>query len=539
MAASSERSSYDYIIVGGGIAGCVLASRLHEKLPAVSILLLEAGKEAIGHPLTNAPLACFGIHHSDLDWDFSTVPQPHLNNRICYQAAAKALGGGSSINYATWLRGPKVDYDRWAKLVGDDRWSYDKLLPYFEKVGHTNGNDGVIKTRSTSASHDDRKYPLREIVRKAWESAGLQYNPTPNDGDPRGITELVENWLEGQRQFAHRLYNLDGVDVLTEAAAARILISAEKRAEGVQLLDGRTFHAHKEVIASSGAFNTPKLLLLSGIGPKEELQKHGIQQLVDAPEVGRNFHDHPAVALIWKLKDENLRLPMSAIGTNPAFGLGLPADWVVFSGMDKDLISAALAKDGLAASDEEYLLDGSNCYTETLNVYAPAGAVHAGMDIPFDGLHISTPVLGMLPTSRGSITLSSSDPTAAPQIDPNYFATELDRVMMRNGVKKALQAFEEWADLNVTEVPPEGYPALSVKSTDEEIDARVRRVANTFFHPAGSCAMGKAVDADLRVCGVDGLRVVDASVLPTPIAAHYQYCIYTLAERAADCIVQG
>jgi choline dehydrogenase-like flavoprotein len=152
---------------------------------------------------------------------------------------------------------------------------------------------------------------------------------------------------------------------------------------------------------------------------------------------------------------------------------------------------------------------------------------------------MSTPVLGMLPTSRGSITLSSNDPTAPPRIDPNYYATELDRTMMRAGIRRALQVFQESTalkDVIDTEVAPEGYPVLTTKSSDDEIDARVRRVANTFFHPAGSCAMGKAVDSELRVYGVDGLRVVDASVLPTPVAAHYQYCIYTVADRAADFI---
>ncbi|CAI7596745.1 unnamed protein product [Penicillium manginii] len=529
MAETSSTSSYDYIVVGGGIGGCVVASRLNEKLPDASILLLEAGKDPVGHPLTSAPLACFGIHHSDLDWDLLSVAQPHLDNRVCYQAAAKALGGGSSINYATWLRGPKVDYDRWAKLVRDDRWSYENLLPYFERYG---GSDSVIKTSSTSHSHQDRKYPLRDLVRSGWESEGACHNSNPQKGDPLGITELVENWNEGRRQFAHKVFDLDRVEVLTEAPTARILLSETnsgtktQRAKGVQLLDGRTFYARKEVIASCGAYNTPKLLLLSGIGPKEQLKQHGIHQVVDAPEIGRNFHDHPAVALIWKLKQEKLGLPMSAIGGNPAFALGLPADWIVFAGLDKN-------------QEGQCLLDEKNCFTETLNVYAPAGAVHADMDIPFDGLHMSTPVLGMLPTSRGSITLSSNDPTAPPRIDPNYYATELDRTMMRAGIRRALQVFQESTalkDVIDTEVAPEGYPVLTTKSSDDEIDARVRRVANTFFHPAGSCAMGKAVDSELRVYGVDGLRVVDASVLPTPVAAHYQYCIYTVADRAADFI---
>ncbi|KAJ5584164.1 uncharacterized protein N7459_003964 [Penicillium hispanicum] len=532
MNEASHKTSYDYIIVGGGIAGCVVASRLREKVPAASILLVWS--KPAKTPLTILSPA-YRLH-------------PHLDNRACYQAAAKALGGGSSINYATWLRGPKIDYDRWAKLVGDDRWSYDQLLGYFEKVENSNG--GVIKTDSVTTSHPNRKYPLRDVLRTAWESStDMHYNPRPNQGDPRGITELVKSWNQGKRQFAHKIYNLDSVDVLTEALTSRILVSdsdkadgnGKKVASGIQLMDGRYFQARKEVIVSCGAYNSPKLLLLSGIGPKEHLQEQDIEQLVNAPEVGRNFHDHPAVALIWKLTQGQYDLPLSAIGSNPAFGLGLPADWIVFGGVDKKLIKDALIKDGHepSSADVQYLLDDRNCFTETLNVYAPAGAVHADMNVPFDGLHISTPVLGMLPTSRGSITLASADPSAAPRIDPNYYATEVDRAAMRAGVRQALHVFQESAalkDVVEAEIPPDNYPPLTTASSDEEIDARIRRVANTFFHPGGSCAMGKAVDSELRLYGVDGLRVVDASVLPTPVAAHYQYCIYTLAEKAADLI---
>ncbi|KAJ5669122.1 hypothetical protein N7462_010192 [Penicillium macrosclerotiorum] len=540
-------TSYDYIIVGGGISGTVIASRLREQLPASSILLLEAGKDPVGHPVTGAALAVFGFHHSDLDWDFTSVPQSQLNNRACYQAAAKCLGGGSSINYNTWLRGPKADYDRWAKLVEDDQWSYDQLLKYFERVEASPSHPGgKIHVNSVTQSHPDRKYPLRDAVLAAWESTGLKHNPAPNEGDPLGITELYENRDGGQRQFAHKVYNLDKVDILTEAQAARILISGDtangkKVANGVELLDGRRFHARKEVIVSCGAYNTPKLLLLSGIGPKEQLQEHGIQQVVDAPEVGRNFHDHPAVVLIWKLKEGDSNLPMSAIGANPGFQVGLPADWVVFAGLDSQLIRNALIKDGEDPEGVEgqYLLNANNIFTETLSVYAPAGANHADMDIPFDGRHVSTPVLGMLPTSRGSITLASNDPTTAPRVDPNYYATEVDRTALRTGIRRAVKAFRESAavkDLVESEVPPDNFPPLHADSSDEEIDDRVRRVVNTFFHAGGSCAMGKAVDSELRLYGVEGLRVVDASVLPTPIAAHYQYCIYTVAEKAAELI---
>ncbi|KAE8143155.1 hypothetical protein BDV38DRAFT_277181 [Aspergillus pseudotamarii] len=555
-----SNSPKDYIIIGGGLAGCALASRLYEKNKTLNILIIEAGANAADHPLTKIPLACFGAHYSPLDWAYTTVPQKSLNGRQCYNSAGKALGGGSATNYGTWTRGSAADYDRWAKLVGDEGWSYDGLLPYFKKTethfDGTNtdpalhGTDGPIHNASVSSSSPDRKYPLREPLRAAFSRVGVEYVQDANAGSPLGLGELVENWRAGRRQIsseAYGIFNCPGITVLTETMVKRIILEErdgkkEKVATGVEVVGGEKYFASREVIVSAGAYRTPQVLMLSGIGPAELLTNHDITQIVDAPEVGRNLHDHFSFVRWWKLRHPEQGLSIGTpLWSDPAYALGLPADWNATVQAPREVLVDALKADGESESALEthpYLVTDS-CHAEILIVYAPAGAAVAGADIPMDGTHIASAILGMVPTSRGCVSIASADPTSPPLIDPNYYSTEVDRAILRAAIRQVTQVLSETPEgreMIECEAPHPGFNALRSDSTDEEIDAQVKQGGNTFYHPAGSASMGKVVDTELRVKGVQNLRVVDASIIPLPITAHYQTVVYAIAEKAADII---
>lgn len=543
----------DYVVIGGGIAGCTIASRLKQGNPSLSIVLIEAGADPTGHSLTVAPLACFGAHRSELDYAYKTTPQRNLNDRSCYAAGAKVLAGGSSINYGTWTRGPSVDFDRWADYVGDASWSYKCLLPYFRKTEDyensavtrdQHGHGGPIHVVSVQDSDSKRKYPLREPIHKAWTELGIKSAQDCNGGSPLGMVELMENWKDGKRQCASQVYDLSGVEVLLHTTAYRVTfeeISGKKVASGVELVGGQKISASQEVIVACGTYRTPQVLMLSGIGNASNLAKHGIPVVADSPEVGQNFHDHLALCIWWKLKNPELGLSLGTpLWQDPAYFKGLPADWLVFQSVPKEMLKKALQSDNNTVEIDD-LLHPERCHTESFVCYAPAGSSIAGVDIPLDGGYITTPVLGMAPTSRGSITINSADPLSYPVIDPNYYATEADRVSLRYGIRQSLRLMQETLEgikLVEREVPPEGFSQLTAESTDEEIDDRIKRAGNTFFHAAGSASMGKVVDSQLRVYGVERLRVADASIIPVPIAAHYQACVYAIAEKAADMLLK-
>lgn len=301
--------SFDYIVAGGGLCGCTLASRLSE---TSTVLLIEAGKDVKDHPLTQTPLACMGAHGSEIDWNHKTTPQAGLRGRECYLAAGKALSGGTAINYGTWTRGPAFDYDVWAELVGDQTWSYASMLPYFKRVEHyhgeldgapgsmdgAHGSTGRIHNVSVQTSSADRIYPLSEPVFDAWRELGVKKVADGNAGYPIGLGDYVENFYQGKRQLASEAYSLKNVVVVTDVIVKRVLFHG-KRASGVELVDGRTFRAEKEVIVAAGAYKTPQVLMLSGVGPKAELERHQIPLVADNEDVGRHLHDHLAYPQWW------------------------------------------------------------------------------------------------------------------------------------------------------------------------------------------------------------------------------------------------
>lgn len=447
------------------------------------------------------------------------------------------MSGGSAVNYGAWTRGHAADFNLWSEQVGDSRWSYDSLVPYFKRSEcwhdakgdpSQHGFSGPIHT-----SAGGRGYPLRQPFKEAFLSVGLEENPDMNSGDPNGFAQLIENWHNGSRQHAAICYNLKGVHVLTDSVVQRIILDG-KKAVGVEMTGGKHLMAKKEVIVSCGAIRTPQVLMLSGIGPLAELSKFKIEQVVDLP-VGQNLHDHGAINMVWKLKNPEKGFAFGSPGFNkPEYANGNPMDWIVSAAAPDEDIAKAAQIDGTTSKP------GSRTDFEITVMYV----VTAGAPVelaPMDGTHITTGVLCLSPTSRGTITLTSDKATDNPVIDPQYFATEHDKAVIRAGIRLSLRAMESKAlqDYIESESPPLGLPALNSTSSNAEIDERVREIAWSWFHAAGSASMGQVVDSECRVYGIEGLRVVDASIMPRSITAHLQAPMYAIAEAAADMIAQA
>lgn len=525
----------DYVIVGGGLCGCVLASRLSMSPGSPSVVLIEAGGLPDNHPLIGPPLACFAASQTELDWNYTTVAQRSLNGKECYASGGKVLSGGTAINRGTWSKGSAADYDEWARLVKDDGFSFAAMQPYFART--------QMHTERVSVT---RQYPLRNSTKAMLESSGIAFNQESNSGVILGFEEYEENWKQSQRQLSSTAYDLSLVDVLCDTHVARVLTEDDGegvgRAIGVETDTGVRIHATREVIVSAGAYRTPQILLLSGIGPTDELDKHGIPTKVESPHVGLNFHDHFCSFLWWKLREPEQGLSMGSarFAEEKSYRAGLPADWIMWQRCPSPQLNQALEKDGYdCEGDPTGLLHPARAHAETIFFYSAPGGLPAKVSLPADGTLIGQSIFLASPTSRGSIGLRSRNPQDSPVIDPNYYSTHADRTILQNAMQQVHRIFVGnpiGRQMVAEEYLPEDIKHCTSDS-QEHIDARIKRIGGTLYHAGGSASMGKVVDSHFRVKGLRGLRVVDASVVPLPLAAHSQACLYAMAEKAADDIL--
>jgi choline dehydrogenase len=509
-------SVYDYVIVGAGSAGAVVAARLTED-PSCRVALLEAGPSD-SNPLIHIPAAFSELFDSKVDWGYRTVPQPQLGGRNVYWPRGRVLGGSSSINAMMWVRGFPADYDAWAEACGPD-WGADEIVRYLLRIedfgaapdGDEHGAGGPLRV-------EPQREPSMLTGRfieacDGFGIAAVQSAVTQKDGRRWSTADA---YLKPARDRPNLV-------VHTGALVSRVLFEG-RRATGVEYLVGgrrATATARHEVVLCGGAVNSPQLLMLSGIGPGEHLRQRDVTVLFDAPDVGRNLRDHLASGLVFRAKGAKTLKSGRSLGQLARYVLGR-------HGMLTSNVGEAY---GFLKSDEK--LEQPDLEL----VFAPVPFLDEGLTRPkVHGFTVSAAL--QQPLSHGAITLASADPTVAPVIDPRYLSDPdgADRAALLHGIEVCDRIGSS------PQLAPyaNGYLLLEGLSGAEAYEASIRRYAQTLYHPVGTCRMGRdarsVVDPELRVRGVEGLRVADASVMPTIIRGHTNAPSIVIGERASDLL---
>ncbi|WGT49051.1 GMC family oxidoreductase [Thioclava nitratireducens] len=528
---------FDYLILGGGSAGAVLAARLSEDA-AVTVCLVEAGREArdifVRAPALVAAMVAGRppIHN----WALRTTPQPGLNGRRGFQPRGRGLGGSSAINAMLYARGQPEDYDGWAE-AGAEGWDWETVKPWF--LASERNARGASDWHGTAGPLQvgDQRRP-RAISRAFIEACGaVQCPPNEDFNGPRqegaGLYQVTQFWdgpRKGERcsaaaAYLHPVMDRPNLTVLTRARAENIEI-AEGRATGAIVRQGRKrmkIEAAREVIVSAGAFGSPQLLMLSGIGPEDHLREVGIQPRLDLPGVGANLQDHLDYVISYTSPRRDV------VGLNPRGLLRLARAAGAWRKHGEGLFASPMAEGGA------FLRSDPSLTRPDLQIHFVVGIVDQHMRKPHLADGWSAHICPLRPQSRGTLRLASSDPRAAPLIDPEYLSDPRDAELLLKGAR-LLDQIAEAEPLR----PWRGRRFYPHDGTDEGLMADIRARADTIYHPVGTCAMGQGdmsvVDPELRVRGIDGLRVVDASVMPHLISGNTNAPTIMIAERAAAFI---
>ncbi len=530
-----SRFEFDFIIVGAGSAGCVLANRISAD-PGNRVLLLEAG----GHdrsPWIHIPVGyAKNFHNKRINWAFTTGPNPGTGNRTFYMPQGKVLGGSSSINGLVYVRGQPEDFDHWRQL-GNDGWSWENVLPYFkrsEKQTHGpdfyHGTDGELAVSDLTVRHE-----LCEAFIQAARQAGIPYNGDFNGVRQEGAGYFQVNMRNGLRSSAAVAFlkparHRRNLCIQTHAFAQKIEMENRRAVAVTYRADGRLTHAHarKEIILAAGAINSPKLLMLSGIGPADTLRAKGVEVILDSPGVGENLQDHYQVRTVYRCsRPITLNDQMRHLHGRVQAAL----EYLLFR-RGAMTINAGQAGAFVRTRPELTMPDVQISFL-TLSTDRPGSSLH-----DFSGFTSSA--YQLRPESRGRVGLRSSYPDEDPMIVPNYLATDLDRRTILAGMRTSRMIFGKPA--------LKAYVAAEVRpgaeaDTDEELLAYAKETGSTIFHPAGTCKMGPHTDSkavvgpSLNVHGIEGLRVADASIMPTIVSGNTNAAAIMIGEKGADLVL--
>jgi choline dehydrogenase-like flavoprotein len=536
--AQGDQVEFDYVVIGAGSAGCVLAARLSED-PGVSVALLEAGgsnDRVLNIVPTGA--AVHILRANDCNWAFATVPQPGLNGRRGYQPRGRGLGGSSAINAMIYLRGQRQDYDDWA-AAGATGWGWHDVLPYFKRAENNertdlspelHGRGGPLNVTDLRSPH-----PFARLFIEAAQQAGLPANDDFSGEVQEGVGWYQVTQKNGERWSVARAYldparGRSNLAILTDAQALQILFEGT-RAVGVIYAQGgeeRTVRARCEVLLAAGALQSPQLLMTSGVGPPNQLQALGIPVVAAAPQVGRNLQDHLDIIINRRVENTDL------LGLSMTGGVKLMRAISRWRRERRGVLTSNFAEAGA------FVRTLPNLDRPDLQLHFVIGMVDNHARSPHWGHGMSCHSCPLRPKSRGQLTLASADPRAMPLIDPNFLAHDDDLATLVRGFKLVRRIFAQpaFAPFDGGSLARELYD--SQVRTDEEIRAAIRRRADTIYHPVGTCRMGSdeaaVVDPQLRVRGVTGLRVIDASVMPTLVSGNTNAPTVMIAERASDLI---